>query len=141
MNRIKEIDYEELKKKLPSYYILDNYDYKVKSLTNSQIVFLIELFNSSNSKLIGNEKKVELSTIIYIINKQLEIKIEENEAKKILIQNGIKEGTKEINFANFIYLVDTLKREKLITQIIFKSISYFFIFILFILLLVYLSIE
>ena len=137
---IKE-EYRDLLKTIPESYKVKKRLYNPKSLTEYQIVSLMMLFvsNDKGDGMISYENLYDI-----IGNANLKFKTSHEEIDELIrhsfndndFLNSKKSG---INFSTFLYVVDTLKREKLILLSLGNSLNYFIFIVLVILLILYLN--
>ena len=138
---IKE-EYRDLLKTIPESYKVKKRLYNPKSPTEYQIVSLMMLFvsNDKGDGMISYENLYDI-----IGNANLKFKTSHEEIDELIRHsfnddnaylNSKKSG---INFSTFLYVVDTLKREKLILLSLGNSLNYFIFIVLVILLILYLN--
>ena len=134
--------YNELIKTIPEAYKVKKRLYSPKSLNEYQIVSLMKLF-SSNDK---GDGMISYDTLYEILGKaNLQFKTSNEEIDELLkfsfddendFLNSKRNG---INFSTLLYIVDTLKREKLVLVYFKNSLNYVIFFLLILLLVLYLN--
>ena len=119
-------EYNELIKTIPEAYKVKKRLYSPKSLNEYQIVSLMKLF-SSNDKA-----NLQFKTSNEEIDELIKFSFDDENDFLNSKRNGI-------NFSTLLYIVDTLKREKLVLVYFKNSLNYVIFFLLILLLVLYLN--